>query len=384
MPESLQPAQRGSPADPSELRCAAMRIRRPDERPAEIPCMECGARDVEVTRPGWAEGLGDWLRSGGPWRPPRRTCRRCGHVTDASSVAWLAAPRRRWWSVPLGLVRTLRGRRRMVPVPATYLAATVVAAVLGVAAELLFGWPWWLVAAAVLVAVWLFFASTAFWGAGGSDQPLATALLRVVRPHKAIERHHRQEVERFRAAPFPLYGLPPAWPGGRYLGGWEGGWAKGQRPVTTALSLAHGDPLTDQGPELRVETRVEPVDTDQAMALPLQSRRHLAEELWLRAAPPIHDLAEHIGQLAAARRRPDPAWSQVTIPVDGRPVAFAWLAEGRHWVARAELDDRTLTLHGRDLPAESVELAQVADLEPYIEGQRRLHEAWARHDDQEH
>jgi hypothetical protein len=286
--------------------------------------------------------------------------------------------------VPIGLFQTLRGRRRIVPVPATYLAATVVAAVVGVAAELLLGWPWWLVAAAVLVAVWLFFASTAFWGAGGSDQSLATDLLRVVRPHKAIERDHQQEVERFRAAPFLLYGLPPAWPGTRYLGGWEGGWTTGQRPATTALSLAHGDPLIDQGPELRIETRVEHVDTDQVMAVQLASQRHLAEELWLRAAPPDHDLAAHIERLAAARRRPDPAWSQVTIPVDGRPVAFEWLAEGRHWVAQAELDDHTLTLHGRDLPIESVELVQVADLEPYIQGQRRLHEAWARHDDQEH
>jgi hypothetical protein len=360
-----------------------MSIRRQDRWPDEIPCMECGARDVEITRPGWAEGLGNWLRFGGPWRPPRRTCRRCGHVTDARSVAWLAAARRRWWSVPIGLLQTLRGRRRMVPAPATYLGATVIAAVLGVAAELLLGWPWWLVAAAVLVAVWLFFTSTAFWGAGGSSQSLATDLLRVVRPHKAIERDHQQEVERFRTAPFPLYGLPSAWPGPRYLGGWEGDWAKAQRPVTTALGLAHGDPLTDQGPELQVETRVEHADTEQVPALRHQRRRHLAEELRLRAALPTHDLAEHVERLAAARRRPDPAWSQVTIPVDGQPVAFEWLAEGRHWVALAELDDRLLTLHGRDLPVESVELVQVADLEPYILGQRRLHAAWARHQGQE-
>jgi hypothetical protein len=115
-----------------------------------------------------------------------------------------------------------------------------------------------------------------------------------------------------------------------------------------------------------------------------QSRRDLAQELWLQATPPAHDPAEHVDQLVAARRRPDPAWSQVTIPVDGRPVAFEWLAEGRHWVARAELDDRALTLHVRVLPVDSVELVQVADLEPYIQGQRRLQEAWSRHQEQEH
>ena len=53
-------------------------------------------------------------------------------------------------------------------------------------------------------------------------------------------------------------------------------------------------------------------------------------------------------------------------------------------MALAELDDRTLTLHGRDLPVESVELVRVADLEPYLQGQRRLQEAWDRHQEQEH
>jgi hypothetical protein len=287
--------------------------------------------------------------------------------------------------VPIRLVQTLRRHRAMVPVPATYLAATVLGAVVGVAAQLVLGWPWWLVAAGVVAAVWLLFASTALWGAGGSGQPLVTDLLRVVRPRRAVERDHRQEVERFRAAPFPLYGQPSAWPGPRHLGGWESGWTKGQRgPVTTALSLGHGDPLADQGPQLRVEVRVEHVDTEQVTTGRVESRRDLAEDLWLQAAPQAHAPAGQFDQLAAARRRPDPAWSQVAIPVDGRPVGFAWLAEGRHWVARAELDGRTLTLHARDLPVESVELVQVSDLEPYLQGQHRLQEAWARHDDEEH
>jgi hypothetical protein len=346
--------------------------------------MECGELEFEVTRPGWAEGLGDWLRFGGRWRPPRRICRRCGNTSDARSHRALWATRQGWWSVPIRLVQALRHRRTMIPVPATYLAATLVGAVVGVAAQLLLGWRWWWLAVAVVAAVWLFFTSTALWGAGGSSQPLATDLLRVVRPLRAMERDHRQEVERFRAAPFPLYGLPPAWPGARHLGGWEGGWARGQRPVTTALSLGHGEPLADQGLQLRVEVRVERVDTEQVMTVRVQSRRDLAEELWLQAAPPARTHAEHFHQLAAARRRPDPAWSQVTIPVDGQPVGFWWLAEGRHWVARTELDDRTLTLHARDLPVESVELVQVSDLEPYIQGQRRLQQAWARHDDEEH
>jgi hypothetical protein len=64
----------------------------------QVPCMACGARDVEVTRPGWAEGVRDWLGSGGPWRPPRWVCRRCGKVSGARSVATLRPSRPpTWW-----------------------------------------------------------------------------------------------------------------------------------------------------------------------------------------------------------------------------------------------------------------------------------------------
>jgi Transposase, Mutator family len=163
-----------------------------------------------------------------------------------------------------------------------------------------------LVARTVFASEWLFFASTAVWGAGGSSQPLATDLLRVVRPHKAVERDHEQEVERFRAAPFPLYSLPPAWTEPRHLGGWEGSWAKGQRPVTTALSLGHGDPLAEAGPQLQVEVKAERVEPELGMTVRVGSRRQLAEDLWLQAAPAAHDPATHFGELAAVRRRPGP------------------------------------------------------------------------------
>jgi hypothetical protein len=345
--------------------------------------MECGARDFEVTRPGWAEGLGDWLWFGGPWRPTSRICRQCGNTSSSRSVGMLVPSQRGWWSLPVHLLQILRQRRAMTSVPATYLVAMVVGAALGVAAQLLLGWRWWLVAAAVVAAVWVFFFSTAFWGGGGSSRSLATEVLRIVSPRRAVERDLRQQVARFRAAPFPSYGLPASWLGPRQLGGWEESRATGRRPVTTALSLAHGEPLAEEGLQLRVEVRTYR-EGDEVLPVRSESRRGLAEELWWEAAPTARDVAEHWDQVAAARRRPDPVWSQVTIRVDGRPVDFQWLAEGRHWVAYAELDDRMLTLRGRDLPVESVELVLVLDLEPYIEGQRRLQEAWARHYDEEH
>jgi hypothetical protein len=231
--------------------------------------------------------------------------------------------------------------------------------------------------------VWLWFLSTAFWGGGGSSRPLATEVLRLVSPTRAMERDHRQLVELVRAAPFPLYGLPASWPGPCQLGGWAGGGSEG-RPVTTALRLDHGEPKAEEGPQLWVEVSVGRLDSGQVTAAWSQRRRGLAEELWLAAVPPAHDVVEHGEQVAAAGSRSGAAWSQVMIPVDGRPIAFAWVAEGRHWVAQGELEDRTLTLRARDLPVESVELVRVSDVEPYIEGQRRLEAAWARHYAEEH
>jgi hypothetical protein len=242
-----------------------MRARGPAER-NQVPCPACGAWDVEVTRPEWAQGLREWLGSGGPWRPTRQLCRRCGAASSAGSVGTLVVYRRGWRSVPLvpiHLFGILRRRRTMIPVPATYVTAAVVGAALGIAAQLTLGWPWWLVATGVVAAVWLLFFSTAFWGGGGSSRSLATEVLRLVSPARAMARDQREEVERFLAAPFPLYGLPASWPGPRQLGGWAGGGSEGQL-VTTALELGHGDPLAEEGPQLRVEVSVERLDTGQS------------------------------------------------------------------------------------------------------------------------
>jgi len=110
-----------------------MKGRGPAERD-QVSCITCGAQDSEVTRPGWAEGLRDWLKFGSTWRPTRHVCRRCGTVSSAGSVGTLVPYRRGWWSVPVELVEILRRRRTMIPVPATYLTATLTGAVLGVAA----------------------------------------------------------------------------------------------------------------------------------------------------------------------------------------------------------------------------------------------------------
>lgn len=330
-------------------------------------CGSCGSRDLETIRP----GLRTWLRSGGRW-PSSQVCRRCGHVTAAGSAAYLARPPG-WWSVPARLAGVVRRRRSRVPAPATYLVAAAAGVVLGAVLQLVLGWPWWLVAAGVVVVVWLLFLSSAFRG-GSPGRPLATEALLVVDPARGLRRERQAMAERFRAAPFPLYGLPASWTGPRHLGGAASRQARGQPAVVTSLTLAHGDPAAERGPQLRVEVRADPDDPGGGPEL----RRALADDLrWAAAARDVPgNAAGGVGGLPAGR--PDPPWSAAPVRLDGRPVRFELLAESRHWVAWAEVEGRTLVLQARDLAPEQVELVRVTDVEPYVEGTERLEEARAR------
>lgn len=339
-------------------------------RAAGPGCGNCGARDLETIRPGWVAGLRTWLRSGGRW-PSSQVCRRCGHVTAAGSAAYLASPPG-WWSVPARLAGVVRRRRSRVPVPATYLVAAAAGVLLGAVLQAVLGWPWGLVAAGVVVVVWLLFLSSAFWG-GPVGRPLATEALLVVDPERGLRRERRAMAEWFRSAPFPLYGLPASWAGPRQLGGAGSRQARGRTPVVTSLALAHGDPAAEQGPQLRVEVRSDPDDPGAGPEL----RRALAEELWWAAATGDREAAVG-GVSGLPADQPDPPWSAVPLRLDGRPVRFELLAEGRHWVALAEVEGRALVLQARDLVPEQVELVRVTDVEPYVEGTERLEEARAR------
>jgi hypothetical protein len=325
---------------------------------------------LETIRPGWVEGLRIWLRSGGRW-PSSQVCPRCGHVAAAGSAASLARPPG-WWSVPARLAGVVRRRRSRVPVPATYLVAAAAGVVLGAVLQVVLGWPWWLVAAGVVVVGWLLFLSSAFWG-GSPGRPLATEALLVVDPGRGLRRERQAMAERFRAAPFPLYGLPASWAGPRHLGGAGSRQARGQPAVVTSLTLAHGDPAAEHGPQLRVEVRADPDEPGGGPEL----RRALTDDLRLvTAARDVRNAMGGIGRLPADQ--PDPPWSAVPIRLDGRPVRFQLLAEGRHWVAVAEVEGRTLVLQARDLAPEQVELVRVTDVEPYLEGTERLEESRAR------
>ncbi|GAB3473848.1 hypothetical protein [Amycolatopsis cihanbeyliensis] len=242
------------------------------------------------------------------------------------------------WSAPARLVQVVRRRRRLIPSPGLYLLAAAVGSALGLGTQLLFDWPWWLFAAGFVAAVAVFFLSTAFWGPDRTGVPLAEEWLWVLSPRRAHERQRHLTLERFRSAPFALYGLPPHWPGDRYIAGWASAGS------AVALGLGHGEPGAEDGPRLHVEVRHK--------HLTEATKDELAEQLWLDA-------------MATAAEEPLPDWSTVTVSVEARPVTFEWLAGGRHWAALAELDGFLLILQARDFPIESVELERVTDLERY-------------------
>ena len=143
------------------------------------------------------------------------------------------------------------------------------------------------------------------------------------------------------------------------------------------LEVAHGNPEDRQGMELRVSSSVARGAPELPRELLL---RELAESLWHEAHHPPPDLAaERFHAWAGARerefrRRETPPFSHVEIPVDGEPTRFAYLAEKSTWVALGRMGYVAITLRGRNLDVSHVELVTVSDVEPYVEGSRRLQE----------
>ena len=178
---------------------------------------------------------------------------------------------------------------------------------------------------------------------------------------------------RFRAAPFPLYGLPPSVAAPRMIAGsGQPGDRAGQ--VTDPgsglqLELVHGDPTARPPALLCVATTAFPGPSQALVPL----RRLLWQEV-------VAD------RLAARSRRWRIGWFKapdeqmvggpqqlLTIPIDGQPHQFSLLQEGVVQVARVELTGHVVaTVRARRWPLQAVELVQVTDLAPYLHGRRQL------------
>ncbi|MFC7718847.1 hypothetical protein [Nonomuraea recticatena] len=256
-----------------------------------------------------------------------------------------------WWRraarIPVGVLKVLHRRRGITPTPIAYLLPALAATMVGLVAQWLWGWSWWLFPLTVVAGLWLLYLSSEFrrqW----ASRPLRHELLDVIAPGGSVRRHQEEEELAFRTAPFPLYGLPPAWPGQRWTAERSESWSAGE-PARLELVLGHGHP--EDGPQLTVAVTDQPSDAFQV--------RQAVEELW--------EVTRRDGG-----EQPDPAWAQVTILIDGEQQTFAYLADGLAWLARAELPDDTVTVRGREWPVETVELVRVQALEPYFAGRQQL------------
>lgn len=203
--------------------------------------------------------------------------------------------------------------------------------VAGLIAQALFGWRWWVVVIVLTVAGEVILVCSSLARSAERDE-LVDELLAALAPARRERRRARLVAERFRAAPFALYGLPPSWTGPRFLGRWSSAHPRRAAELTTSLQLGHGDPDAAAGPLLLVE--VAPWTTAPGSEAP-----HGSE---------------------ATRR--------VEIPVDGEPVPFELAGDARRWVARGEHGALVLRLEARDLDPSGVSLARIADLAPYLAG----------------
>ena len=326
------------------------------------PCVACGATDWEIVpRSPWRRVL-DWMQYGRPPVAPGESirCRRCGASSSAS--AWgtyalltAASP----WSAPVRVLDALRRRRRAQPVPLVYLMAAAVGLGVGMVLDLALGWPWWGVAIGFPAAVWLGFLSTAISRPAGHalGHDLGTELLQAISPRRACARRERLADEQWRSPPFQLYGLPPSWTGRRFRAGLA---ASGRR--VTCLELGHGALV---GPELRVESCAQGGEPEEVRL------RRLAVELRDNAerAPASLPLEERARWRSERQRRQpsraEPEWTEITVPVDGRPVVLRFLSEGPAWVATTDLGEVALTLRGTEFPPGEVELVPITDTAPY-------------------
>lgn len=192
----------------------------------------------------------------------------------------------------------------------------------------------------------------------------------VAAARRRAERERRRRERRFRTAPFPLYGLPPSWEGGRFLGGGSWGGVRG-RQQTHSLSLVHGVLVEGEGPMLVVET-----------ALPDEaggggSLRVLAEELWTGRANDVPDAATRlrnrwVGHPHRAEFSPLPSRTGEAVLVEGRPVFFDVLSQLGHVVGRARVGTFDVTIEGSQFALQGVGLVRISDLGPYILGTRRF------------
>jgi hypothetical protein len=344
---------------------------------ARQPCPQCGAEDWQVDELGSFARAWSWLQGGRPVLRVRLTCRRCGFTQvlghSGGSMYQLAELRETsWWGAPIRIVRALLRARTMIPSPLIYLMAAVLGIGLGVALDRIIDWPWWSVVLGSVAVVWIVFLATAFGPASRRRlPPIRTRIRDAIDPMGMFDRLERRQEQVFRDRPFTIFGLDPSWEGPRLIGEVSSGWQVGAGDVSE-LELVHGDVSHPSGTFVRVSS------SPSSIGEPRDRRRELAEQLWFEVEPPPpRESLERLIEWEDVRERdhrhrPTPAFEAIELPVDGGPISFSFLLEQNGWVALGSKEDVTISIIARNAGIDDVRLVTIRDVEPYIEGRRRL------------
>ncbi len=179
---------------------------------------------------------------------------------------------------------------------------------------------------------------------------------------------HRERA--FRRSPLPLYGLEPAWPGGRFLGGFSSSVAR--RHITVhAVSLVHGSLIDsdDQPPSLTVES-ADPSDHGPGGG-PL---RGFAEGAWVIEEDP--SIKRDAALWDEVELPETPTRHEATLKIDDETYPADVFVMGNRWVGRALVNGVVVTVESRGFPLAGLHLVRITDVTPYIEGSRMLLKRW--------
>ena len=337
-------------------------------------CPMCDGDVVSSTKPTLWERVRYWLWYGSALSPTL-TCSN-GHEWNVGGRGTFSLVRRRgpqWLRIPWLVFRAVHESRSMEPVPLTYVMAVLVGAVVGVVANVVLGWMWWLVAGVFVVSVWLFFMASAFWGPGSS---IADDVWRAVNPERAVARSNERLERAVREDWLRAYGVE-GWDGSRWLGGWGGS------PEPDTVTLRHGGPDAPTWIEVVTSTKHEAIRLGTSKGEdPIWEWRdqHFKHRLlWTDEDPPEDlDMVERHRWLLRRSREIDaqqlPGWEPEIVLVNDVPTAFECINVGKRWAAIAVIDDITVEIVAQGLPHSQVALVAQQTLEPYFQGLRDLND----------
>lgn len=202
----------------------------------------------------------------------------------------------------------------------------------------------------------------------------------------ATTRQPADPLAAYRAADFPWYGLDEGWTGRRWLGQVGTGQRPGDADTPDYGTLGHGDEPA-RGPEprdtrrfavvvtvARRETRRSADNTGTLEATSASSAAWLAGAGLLAATWPGNlDRAlrqNWLDQQSAlawdlADDLEGPAWSSLTLPVNGLPQPFRYRESEYGWVLAGEAPGVLIGAYGRSVSAYGVGFTAVPDLERY-------------------